>query len=60
MTFNAWFQALPVFLKLLVVLGIVLGAFGLGTSFVISGYRVWRLILDAFSRRGRDKGGKQY
>jgi hypothetical protein len=60
MTFNAWFQALPVFLKLLVVLGIVLGAFGLGTSFVVSGYRVWRLILNALSRRGRDKGGPKY
>ncbi len=60
MTFNAWFQALPVFLKLLVVLGIVLGAFGLGISFVMSAYRVWKLIRDALSTRGRDKNGPSY
>jgi len=60
MTFNAWFQALPVFLKLLVVLGIVAGAFGLGTSFVISGYRIWKIIAEALSRRGRDKDGPRF
>ncbi len=51
MSFNAWFAALPVVLKILVILGIVIGSFGVGASFVTSTLKVWKAFGDLISRR---------
>jgi hypothetical protein len=56
-SFNAWFAALPLVLKLLVILGIVAGSLAVGVSFVTSTFRIWRAFGDFLSRR--EKGGKE-
>jgi hypothetical protein len=58
MTFSSWFSALPLILKLLVILGIVVGSFGIGASFVVSTVRAWTFLGEAISRRMKDGKGK--
>jgi uncharacterized membrane protein (DUF485 family) len=57
--FNAWFAALPVVLKLLVILGIVVGSLAVGASFVASTIRVWRVFGDFASRREKSEEKKR-
>jgi peptidoglycan/LPS O-acetylase OafA/YrhL len=55
MTFNAWFSSLPNLLKLLVILGIAAGSLAVSVSFVLSGWRIWRLLGDGHRRRNEKK-----
>jgi hypothetical protein len=57
-TFNAWFAALPLLLKILVVLGIVVGSFLVATSFVASTLSAWKYLGGILSRRDKDKEDK--
>ncbi len=51
--FGPWFSALPAILKILVILGIVVGAFGVGASLVVSTLRGWALLSELLSHRGK-------
>jgi hypothetical protein len=54
--FNSWFSALPAILKILVIFGIVLGSFAVGTSFIVSAFRIWKFFAPRFLRRDKDDG----
>jgi hypothetical protein len=56
--FNAWFNALPLILKILVIIGIVVGSFAVGASFVASTLRAWKLFGERMERRGQKKKDK--
>jgi hypothetical protein len=59
MGLGAWLSPLPALLKVLVIVGIVVGGFAVGAAFVFSTLSAWRYLSDVLGRRkkdGRDGG----
>jgi uncharacterized protein (DUF2062 family) len=54
MGLGAWLSPLPALLKVLVIVGIVVGGFAVGAAFVVSTLSAWRYLAEVLGRRKKD------